>query len=299
VSTVTTETVTLRAGDLEAQFAPGVGMVGTSLRHRGEELLAQRGGLAAYAERGSTFGIPLLHPWANRLGGFAYAVGDTRVELQGNPLLRIEEHGLPIHGFLAASPLWRVVDNGPARLSAELAYGAEELLAGFPFPHTLRIDAELGAGALTVRTTVTPLGPRPVPIAFGFHPYLRLPGVARAAWELDLPVGRRLVLDADQLPTGEEEPVEPIRGPLGERMFDDAYVGHPERARFALSGGGRELAVVFGDGYPCAQVFAPPGKDLICFEPMTAPADALRSGAGLRLAREPFTATFAVEVGAG
>ena len=40
-----------------------------SLTHRGEELLGQRGGLPAYRERGATFGIPLLHPWANRLDG--------------------------------------------------------------------------------------------------------------------------------------------------------------------------------------------------------------------------------------
>ncbi|MCW2958793.1 MAG: aldose 1-epimerase [Solirubrobacterales bacterium] len=36
---------TLRAGDLEATWLPGHGMVGASLRHRGEELLGQRGGL--------------------------------------------------------------------------------------------------------------------------------------------------------------------------------------------------------------------------------------------------------------
>jgi hypothetical protein len=34
----------LRAGDLEATWRPGHGMVGASLRHRGEELLGQRGG---------------------------------------------------------------------------------------------------------------------------------------------------------------------------------------------------------------------------------------------------------------
>ena len=48
---------------------PDVGMVGRSLRHRGEEMLGQRGGLEAYAARGSSFGLPLLHPWANRLDG--------------------------------------------------------------------------------------------------------------------------------------------------------------------------------------------------------------------------------------
>ena len=51
---------------LEATFVPSAGMVGCSLRHRGEELLGQRGGLRTYIEERSTMGIPLLHPWANR-----------------------------------------------------------------------------------------------------------------------------------------------------------------------------------------------------------------------------------------
>jgi hypothetical protein len=35
-------------------------MICASLRHRGEELLAQEGGLAEYARDGHTMGIPLL-----------------------------------------------------------------------------------------------------------------------------------------------------------------------------------------------------------------------------------------------
>jgi hypothetical protein len=33
-------------GGIEAAFVPGAGMVGCSLRHRDQELLGQRGGLA-------------------------------------------------------------------------------------------------------------------------------------------------------------------------------------------------------------------------------------------------------------
>src|ERR1700743_2152669 len=55
-------------GGLEAVFVPEAGMICCSLRHRGEELLGQRNGLRAYVESYSTMGIPLLHPWANRLG---------------------------------------------------------------------------------------------------------------------------------------------------------------------------------------------------------------------------------------
>src|SRR4051794_22948587 len=102
------ETVTLRAGELEAAFAPGAGMAGVSLRHAGEELLHRGAGLEAYVERGSVMGIPFLHPWANRLAGFEYAVDGRTVRLpDGPPLVRCEEHGLPIHGLLNGSSHWR------------------------------------------------------------------------------------------------------------------------------------------------------------------------------------------------
>jgi aldose 1-epimerase len=58
--------------------------------------------------------------------------------------------------------------------------------------------------------------------------------------------------------------------------------------------------VTFETGYPAAQVFSPPGADFICFEPMTAPTNALRSGHGLP--RVPpgaaFTAVFRIAVAA-
>ena len=52
-------------------------------------------------------------------------------------------------------------------------------------------------------------------------------------------------------------------------------------------------------GYPFAQVFAPPGSDFVCFEPMTAPANALaRGGPDLTLVApgESYGAAFAVGV---
>ena len=74
-------------GELEAAFAPDAGLVGSSLTHRGEELLAQRKGLEEYARSGSTFGIPFLHPWANRLANFDYAVAGQEVALDPRALL--------------------------------------------------------------------------------------------------------------------------------------------------------------------------------------------------------------------
>jgi galactose mutarotase-like enzyme len=71
---------------------------------------------------------------------------------------------------------------------------------------------------------------------------------------------------------------------LGDKAFDDGYDEVAEGVVFAVSGGGRRIEVHFEQGYPAAQVFAPPGEDVVCFEPMTAPTDALRRG-GYRTAK--------------
>jgi galactose mutarotase-like enzyme len=291
--------VRLRAGggELEAAFAPEAGLVGCSLTHRGEELLAQRQGLEEYARSGSTFGIPFLHPWANRLAGFSYAVAGQEIELdRDSGLLRIEEHGLPIHGLAPHGLSWETEEDGDA-LRAETELDRDRL-EGFPFPHRLSVEATLADDALTIRTTLTATAAVPVPVAFGYHPYLVLPGVRRAEWEVELPVESRLIVDENMIPTGEDEPPGFRRGALEERSLDDGYV-MPERPHpFTVSGGGRALGVEFLEGYTHAQVFAPAGKELVCFEPMTAPANALRSHEGLRLAPpgEPFTAAFRITV---
>jgi aldose 1-epimerase len=299
-----TRTLISREAELEATFAPGIGMVAASLKHEGEELLGQRGGLARYEATGSTLGIPLLHPWANRLSGFAYAAAGRRVELDPeSPLLKKDPNGLPIHGFLGASPYWQLLgmrtDESSARLSAELDFGAHpEYLEGFPYAHHLRIDASLIGATLTIRTVLTPTGTVAVPMSFGFHPYFTLPGVERPDWQVALPVRQRLVTDERQIPTGETEPVEIEAGPLGDRTFDDGYTDLADPARFALAGGDRLIAVDFLDGYRYAQVYAPDDDDVVAFEPMTAPTNALVSGQDLQLVRpgESRSATFSVSV---
>jgi galactose mutarotase-like enzyme len=65
---------TIRAGELEAIFLPTHGMLGASLRHNGVEILGRVGDLEAAGAKGSTAGIPLLHPWANRLSEPRYSV---------------------------------------------------------------------------------------------------------------------------------------------------------------------------------------------------------------------------------
>jgi aldose 1-epimerase len=291
--------VTLRdpSSSLAAQFVADAGMIGSSLTDSGVELLGQRRGLDAYIEAGKTMGIPILYPWANRLSSNTYTAEKMTVELTpGENGVRADPNGLPIHGTLAAYPDWRVVTESANELTAEVDFAAEpRLLASFPYPHLLTVSIRLAERTLTVRTTVTATGDTPVPLCFGFHPYLRVPDAARGEWVIETPPLRHLSLDERGLPTGgfSQEPAK--KEALGDNTFDDAYDQVADGAVFAVSGGGRRLEVHFEQGYSATQIFAPPGEDVVCFEPMTAPTDALSRG-GYRTASpgEPAVSVFSI-----
>lgn len=302
--------VTLAAGDVEATFLPGCGALGVSLRHRGEEHLSLPGGVDAFVA-GHTTGLPLLAPWANRLGGDRYRAMRVAVDLRDVPGVHRDGSGLPMHGTMLGPRPWEVTrleasrpddadgaprgDRGAASLGLRFAYGEHrELLAAFPFPHDLEVEATVTATGLRLATTVRPTGRRSVPVSFGWHPYFQLPGVDRDDLVLELPPRERLEVDDRQVPTGAtvREPATTVR--LAGRTFDDGYRLGRFR-RFALAGRGRRLSITLDDGYPCAQVFAPADQAHVAIEPMTAPADALVTGdhPGVRPG-DAFTATFAV-----
>jgi galactose mutarotase-like enzyme len=171
------------------------------------------------------------------------------------------------------------------------------VLASFPYPHLLTVAVRLAGRTLTVRSTVSATAALAVPLCFGFHPYLQLPDVPRSDWIIETPPLQHLSLDDKGLPTGDSTPQPASEEVLRDKAFDDAYNEVGDGAVFAVSGGGRRLEVHFERGYPAAQIFAPVAEDVVCFEPMAAPTDALRRG-GYRCAPpgEPAVAQFAIRV---
>ena len=267
-------------GGLRAAYAPDANMILHSLTLGDRELLATRGGLGDYVENGSTMGVPLLHPWANRLDGYTYTAAGTQVVLDSeSALMNRDPGGLPIHGALPRLSSWDVLEVASdalrARLDWDQRHPAFEL---FPFPHRLEYRARVLASSLEIAITLEPTTDAAVPVSFGFHPYLRIPGGTRVGAEMTLPVGRRIVHNASMIPTGETEPCDPGLRQLGESAWDDGFSDLTRPTRFLLAHQGSEVSVTFLRGYRFAQVFAPPGSDFVCFEPMTAPTNALVAG---------------------
>ena len=270
------------AGETRAEFAPEAHLVCTSLRHRDTEYLYAGGGLDAYAERGKTMGIPLLYPWANRLAAPDYEVAGRRVELgPADGRYPVDPAGLPIHGALPGALRWEVREHDRDRLRARLSWTGESLLSLFPFSHSVEVEARVDERGLTLATTVHADAGDPVPVSFGYHPYLMLPDSDRAGWQVDLGAREHLELDAAMIPTGSRTTLRERDFLLAGRSLDDGLAGLATPAQFLVSDGERTVSAAFETGYDWAQVYAPDGQDFICFEPMTAPTNALRSGEGL------------------
>src|SRR5262249_19059529 len=233
---------TLIANDLEAVFLPGHGMLGASLRHRGVEMLRRIEDLDGAAAKGSTAGIPLLHPWANRLAETRYHAAGREVNLDpSSPLLHLDAHGLPMHGVPWSQLVWEVTASAPDRLAAQLEWNRSDLLAVFPFRHRLELTVMLRPDGLTLETTLAAGADGGVPISFGCHPYFGIGNLPRAQWRLALPAMRRLRLDERGIPTGEEEPCDRFDADLGDRSFDDGFALPDAGASFSLAGGGRKI----------------------------------------------------------
>jgi len=263
----------LWAGDLEADVVPEDGMLVAALRHRGEDYLAER--------PGPWTGSPLLYPWANRLSAERVSVRERTVDAS---TARRDENGVPLHGLPEARRGWVVEHSNATSVRARRVWDED----AFPFPHELVVEHRLTPRGLETATEVR----GDTPVSFGWHPFLRLPGVPRERWRVTLVSRRRLVLDDRLLPTGRSEPWVPAQFELADRHFDEALT--EVDGAFALEGGQRRVEVEFLEGAPYAQFFAPRGEPVACFEPMAAPADALVSGDGLAWA--PWRMRFEIRV---
>ena len=151
-------------------------------------------------------------------------------------------------------------------------------MAQFPFAHTIEMTYRLSDGVLEVHLAIENLSDEPMPLGIGFHPYFSIPN--RDEWQLRLPAREHVVLSDKLIPTGERKPMD-LQNPLPLRgaKLDDVFTGLERngngRAEFSAQRGDRRITVSYGPKYPVAVIYAPPGRDYVCFEPMTGITDAL------------------------
>jgi aldose 1-epimerase len=247
--------------------------------------------LSEFQRKPMQTGIPFLAPWANRLDSDGFWANGKRYNFNaalGN--YRKDGRGLPIHGLLGASMPWRVTGMGADKVSAYVTSRLEywrqpDLMAQWPFAHEYEMTYRLSEGALEVKTAVANLSSEAMPLGIGFHPYYRIPDVARDQWVLRNPARKAIVTDDRLIPTGEFKAVElPNPIPLKGRTLDDGFTDLERdargMARFSIEAEDKKIEILFGPKFPVAVIWQPalpPGQasGFICVEPMTGPTNAI------------------------
>ena len=256
---------------------PARGMLMTSCRWRGEELLVPSRARREEIPRVDTLrGMALLAPWANRLPGDRYDAAGRSVDLSSLPIER-DDGGLPLHGTLAGRGAWVVLEQRADVCVAGVQLDDDAVTAAaFPFAARIQVEWRLGADELEVTTTLFATGDMAVPACFGWHPYFVLPDADRAACTVTLP-GR-----------------EPVH--LGAKTVDESVPVDADR-RASVAGARRTASVTLDEGYDALQVWMPAGEPFVCLEPMVGPTGALATGAH-PVARPgaPYRATFRLGV---
>ncbi|HYK89245.1 MAG TPA: aldose 1-epimerase [Acidobacteriota bacterium] len=224
-------------------------------------------------------GNPLLSPWANRIDGDAYWANGKKYLL--NPELknfRYDNNRKPIHGLVVYAKEWRVTeiksDANSASVTSRLEFWRRaDWMAQFPFAHNIEMTYRLKDGALEVVTTVENLSAEPMPLSLGYHTYYRMDDSTRDEWTVHVPAREHVEVSGALIPTGETKPSalsdpQPLRNFVLDDGFTNLIRDSARRAEFWVQGRSQKIRVIFGPRYSVAVVFAPQGRDFICFEPM-------------------------------
>ena len=267
-------------------IAPSIGNLAYEMKVNGKNVFwTPFQSLAEMKAKPALCGNPFLAPWANRIDQDAFYANGKKYLLNadiGN--LRRDGNKNPIHGLLAFSPLWKVAgrkaDGKSASVTSRLEFWKyPELMAQFPFAHTIEMTYRLSDGALEVETVLENHSTEPMPVAVGYHPYFQVHDAPRDQWKVHVAARERLTLSPLLIPTGEKTAVSfPDPLPLAGTQLDDVFSGLVRgadgRSEFWVQGKNEKISVVYGPKYTVAVIYAPQGRDFICFEPMSAVTNA-------------------------
>jgi len=232
----------------------------------------------------------VLVPWPNRVRDGQWSHEGSQLQLD---ITEVDRNNA-IHGLLRNTP-YRVLERSADAITLAASVVPQH---GYPFHLDTTVTYRLTGNGIRVEHGVTNVGPSTAPYAVGTHPFVRVGAHDVDALTITARTVDHVVVDARLNPMGLEAAA---GGPLdlssGRRVreleLDDAWRVEPDPdgvVRTVLSADdGTETEVWQEAEWPWLQVFitrAYPSTSghvtAIAVEPMTAPANALVSGEGLR-----------------
>jgi aldose 1-epimerase len=164
-----------------------------------------------------------------------------------------------------------------------------EISLAYPFKIDVQLEFTLSANkGLAVVIELHNLGEATAPVGVGYHPYFAAPK-GLESYKLALPPCLEYEVDAQMIPTGiQHQNFTFNEGAMVDMALDTGYAF------------GRDLPIVLAQltdneinttltvwqmagktGMRYLQIYTPPTRDMIAIEPMSCPANAMKTGEGL------------------
>ena len=258
-----TPTFELRAGELVATLAPGVGGAIANF-------YSQRGGQRQHWLRPADAPNPAtpwtmasypLVPYANRIRDGRSSYGPRPLQLPAN----YPDSKHAIHGTAWQQP-WLVLAQGADHATLALDSPADDWPYAFRAVQQFTLDAQAG---LTVVLSVTNTDTVEMPVGLGHHPYLP----HRAGTRLTTSVQAMWGGDAEVMPTTLQTPefLDTLRNGvvLDTLDLDNNFTGWNQHARVDWPDTGTALVMTAQAPFDYFVLYCPKGADMFCIEPVS------------------------------
>lgn len=258
----TGDTLELHDDDAKSSvtLVPGRGAIVTRFQVGGRELLYLDESTLRDPTKNVRGGIPVLFPSPGPLAGDRFERGGRSGSMKQ-------------HGF-ARNLAWKSRahdDSDAARATLELS-SSDATLAMYPWPFRLTLGVALRSASLRLDVSVENTGDAPLPFAFGIHPYFQVSDKA----------GARIATRATRAFDNVTRTVGPFHGfDLTAKEVDLHLLDHGSSDSALDWADGAHLNLRASPEFGRWVVWTLAGKDFVCVEPWTAPANALNTGESL------------------
>lgn len=202
--------------------------------------------------------FPML-PFCGRIRAGGFAFRGRAVHLPPMP----PSTTTPQHGLAWRLP-WQVVAQDAARVEIQCAQPAGD----WPWPYVATQTFRLDDAGLGIELALRNTGSETLPCGLGLHPFLPCDADTR----ISARVARRVRHDTAQIPCGHEPAAPFARTPIRGLGLDHSFDGW-DGALLIEDGDGPRLRL--RSDATRLHVYAPPGEDFFCAEPMSHEVNAL------------------------
>lgn len=228
-------------------------------RYRGEHVLRPASVEHSSFEPLQLASFPLV-PFSNRIHRGRFVFDGREVVLPEN--MPGEPNAIHGQGWMER---WEVVDEEPARIGLRFAHAPGDWPWSYVADQVLSLDAD----RLSIEMRVTNTSDTAMPAGLGMHPYFVRTNTCRIRFDADrIWTGREHgIPDEAQFPTGAFAFSE-LRE-VGDKAIDHCYGGWNGQADIVWPETGLGLSVRASEALRHLVVYAPPGEDFFCLEPVS------------------------------